>query len=292
MARDEAFAILEGGASHERLKAARSLTSSASVRDLPAIRSALRKEAVSFVKRALEQAIMRLETGDVAVAAAELETDAEPDSERRAYVRAVRWVSESLLHEIHPRVGAIRHAARKAIPDYEDSFLKRRVDALASVLSGIEELRKASSAASIHRFNLGELLSKIVTEETHSTSAEVFLQGSRDATAFGDPNLLLLAIGNALRNAVEATASVGPTARPVIVSWGETDVDFWVTILDHGPGLAGPTEAAFEIGRTTKTGHRGFGLAIARQAMQTLDGSIGLQQAAGGGARVDIRWFK
>ena len=108
-----------------------------------------------------------------------------------------------------------------------------------------------------------------------------------------DPDVLRLAIVNGLRNAVEAVGGLsGPEPHSVVVTWGQTDVDYWVAVRDRGPGLVGPEESAFGIGKTTKRGHRGFGLAIARKAIETLDGACTLQPADGGGARFEVRWAR
>ena len=61
-------------------------------------------------------------------------------------------------------------------------------------------------------------------------------------------------------------------------------------MLDKGPGIVGPTESAFDIGKSTKQGHCGFGLAIARQAIETLGGTVSLQPVVGGGALYEARW--
>ena len=71
-----------------------------------------------------------------------------------------------------------------------------------------------------------------------------------------------------------------------------TDVDYWVAVIDRGVGIIGPVESAFGIGKTAKRGHRGFGLPIARQAIETLGGSCTLQPIAEGGAHFEIRWEK
>ena len=76
----------------------------------------------------------------------------------------------------------------------------------------------------------------------------------------------------------------------MVITWGMTDVDYWVVILDQGPGIVGVGEGAFNIGSTTKMGHIGFGLAIGRQAMDTLEGNVTLFPAQGGGACLELRW--
>jgi len=78
----------------------------------------------------------------------------------------------------------------------------------------------------------------------------------------------------------------------VTISWGDTDVDYWLAVVDHGGGLTGPIETAFEIGNSTKKDHIGFGLAIARQAVETMIGSLSLEPAKHGGALYTARWRK
>ena len=108
-----------------------------------------------------------------------------------------------------------------------------------------------------------------------------------------DPRLLQLAICNGVRNAIEAVIESGSNdPHAVVVTWGETDVDYWITIIDRGPGVVGPIGPAFDIGKTTKQGHSGFGLAIARQAMETLSGHVTLQPAVSGGTHYVLRWAR
>ena len=106
-----------------------------------------------------------------------------------------------------------------------------------------------------------------------------------------DPALVRLVVCNGIRNALEAVATANPTEpHLIIINWGETDVDYWVAILDRGAGIVGPLDAAFEIGKSTKQGHSGFGLAVARQAIETLGGTVRLEPGADGGARYEARW--
>lgn len=294
LTREEALKQLSSDASHLRLQAARQLRHVGVVADIPMLQKVLRNESVSFVKRALEQAIDRIGSERILITKEPSDTKhaSNNDNDQRAYNSAVKWVTRSLLHEIGHRLGAIRIEASKITTGYENSELKLRIDRLDSVLDGIEQLSKATVSESIKEFQLPKLIQDLINEEFSKHSpVKISAQGPADLAVMGDPALLVLVICNALRNAIEATLNANPDA-PIIVSWGATEVDYWVTILDHGPGIAGPTEAAFEIGSTTKHGHTGFGLAIARQAMRTIDGSIILQIAHGGGVRVEIRWFQ
>jgi signal transduction histidine kinase len=292
LTREEALKQLSSDTSHLRLKAARRLTYVGVVDDIPILQKVLRIEAVSFVKRALEQAIERIGTDRGVTTNDSSEKKPDINNDQQAYNSAVKWVTRSLLHEIGHRFGAIKIEASKIITGYESSELKLRIDRLDSVLDGIEQLSKATVSESIKEFQLPKLIQELINEEiSKHTLVKISSQGPTDLAVMGDPALLVLAICNALRNAIEATYKTDPVA-PIIVSWGATEVEYWVTIVDQGSGITGPADAAFEIGSTTKHGHTGFGLAIARQAMRTIDGSITLQIAHSGGVRVEIRWFK
>ncbi len=68
----------------------------------------------------------------------------------------------------------------------------------------------------------------------------------------GDPALIRMVIGNGLRNAVEAVEAGGiePQPHSVTVNWGETNLDYWVSVLDRG---AGRVRALIHISEPTRT---------------------------------------
>ena len=259
--------------------------------DAGLIREVLDREKVSFVRRALMQTLARLEKGIPSQASASHGHADAAASERVAYSRAVDWVASALLHELLPRVGAIAREAQRAVPDYEQSRLKSRVEALTWLLDGVAELRKATVSQLVTDFLLADVIRKNIAAVEIPSEIDLRREGRVDIVAVGDPNLVSIAFCNGLRNAIEACSFL---ARPatITVSWGETEVDYWISIIDDGPGFSGTPEAAFEIGRTTKRGHRGFGLAIARQAMETVDGSVMLRPNTPSGAIYELRWFK
>jgi sensor histidine kinase regulating citrate/malate metabolism len=139
---------------------------------------------------------------------------------------------------------------------------------------------------------MAELIADIVSAEaTNGRVSEVSFVGPKPMIVTSDPALVRLALCNGVRNAFEAVVAASANEpHPIIINWDQTDVDYWVAILDRGAGLVGPIEAAFEIGKSTKQGHSGFGLAIARQAIETLGGTVTLEPAAQGGTRYEARW--
>ena len=292
MTRDEALGKLSSSSGHVRLKAARFLARNSNSADLQALRAAMRDETVSYVRTGLELAIKRASSfaPPTAENSAE-EFEIPPDVRAQIRNEVTEEITGQILHEIASPVGLIASAAAREIPDYGQSKTRKRLDNLKRVFEAIEQLKTAAAVPRPEEFDLAELLGEFVSEIMGTDTVEISLHGAKPMLITSDRALLRLAISNGLRNAVEAvTGKPGLEPHPIIATWGETDVDYWVAILDRGPGVTGLAESAFGIGKTTKQGHSGFGLAIARQAIETLGGACTLQPATEGGARFEIRW--
>jgi signal transduction histidine kinase len=290
--RNEAFTLLSSDSAHQRLKAARFLVRAAHQSDLPLLRQARQRENVSYVKKSLDLAIAKLSqfvpppVGEPAG-----EFDIPEDVRRQIRSQAVEHVTGILLHEIASPIGLVRRAASREISNFDGSRTKFYLDSLQRIFEAIEQLKGAAAAPKPEEFDLAELILEIKLAETTSQRVDVSLHGPTPLVIRSDPALVRLAVCNGLRNAIEAVAEPSNgDSHPVVVTWDATDVDYWVAVLDRGPGLIGPIEPAFEIGKSTKQGHSGFGLAIAKQAIETLGGSVMLQPATGGGVLYEVRW--
>lgn len=293
MTREEAIRLVTSGSTHERLRAARFLARNAQSSDISALRRARQTETVSYVKASLDSAIARLSNLPPALAPdPDDEFDVPDELRRQIRAQAVEWIAGLVLHEIASPIGLIKRTASREISDYESSRTKRHLDSIERIFEAIEQLKGAAAVPRPERFDLSELLSDIISAETRASGApEPSLVGLRPLMVTSDPALVRLAICNGVRNALEAVSAANlDEPHPIVITWGQTDVDYWVAVLDRGVGLVGPPEAAFEIGKSTKQGHSGFGLAIARQAIETLGGTVVLQPAAQGGARYEARW--
>ena len=292
MTRQEALEALSSSSAHDRLKAVRFLARNGDPSDLQSLRDALRSETVSYVRTGLDLAIKRASnSAPPEVEAASEEFEIPPEVRSQIWNEVTGEVTGHILHEIASPVGLIASAAAREIPDYEHSRTRKHVENLKRVFEAIEQLRGAAAVPSPEEFDLVELLDEIVSEAIGSDPVEVSLYGAQPMLITSGRTLLRLAISNGIRNAIEAvTGALSNEPHPIIVTWGETDVDYWVTVLDRGPGVVGPAESAFGIGKTTKKGHSGFGLTIARQAIETLGGACTLQPTTEGGAQFEIRW--
>lgn len=292
MSHEEATRLLTSASPHERLRAARYFARNTMASDLEALRQARSVEVVSYVKQALDRAISRNAHLGLAAEADPADEQLVPaEIRKQIWNRAVEWVTGLVLHEIASPMGLVKLSASREIQNYDTSKTRHHLEGVARIFDAIEQLKNAASVPRLEQFDLAELLGDIVSAESLRTPVPISLYGQRPLLITSDRALLRLAICNGLRNAIEATGAVGSEgSNSVVVTWGETDVDYWVSILDKGRGIIGPAASAFEIGKTTKKGHSGFGLAIAKQAMETLGGSVSLQPAADGGARFEVRW--
>lgn len=281
---------LKDGSPHVRLKAARQLGVVGVLTDVAVARVILREERVSYVRKALTQAISRIE-GNMPVAEPVARGDGVSNvAARQIKADALKRATGLLLHELHPRVGSIAMEAKRSVQNYETSRLAVKIADLESILRAFEELRKATQTDLIVELDIGEFVRERLTRMEIPEKVSVNLSGEVGVTATVDPDLLGLAFCNGLKNAFEAVSSGGEGGK-ITISWGATEVDTWITVSDDGPGILGSSNAAFDPGRSTKAGHMGFGLTIAQQAMNTIDGSVTLSANAPSGVIYEMRWF-
>jgi signal transduction histidine kinase len=213
-------------------------------------------------------------------------------SRRQIQASAAEWIAGLLLHELASPIGLLAYEASREVPDYERSRTRNHIVTLQMVFTAIEQLRKASATPKASEFDLAALVNEIVTTEFSEVADNIALHGPQPLLLVSDAALLRFAICNGLRNAIEAVSAEANNHSfpPVVVTWGETDVDYWVAVLDRGPGLSAPLEAVLGIGKTTKKGHSGFGLPIALSAIEALGGMVTLQAASDGGTKYELRW--
>lgn len=296
MTREEALDGLLGSSAHSRGQAARALADLGKAGDLPRIRKALKTETVSYVHYALQDTIKRLTRRVEPQVANGDETAAVPEDVRQQiYGQAVEWVTGFLLHEIASPIGLARLSGKLELGEkWEGSATRRHLETVHRIFEAIEMLKSAAGVPRPQEFDLAAMIDELVETETPHALPWISAIGQKPFLIKGDPALIRMVIGNGLRNAVEAVEAADTEQQPhsVTINWSETDVDYWVSVLDRGAGIVGPTETAFEVGNSTKKNHSGFGLAIARQAVETMIGVLTLEPARDGGAVYLARWQK
>lgn len=292
---EEARAGLLSDATEERLRAARHFSTRAKVEDRPFLSEALAKENVVWIKRALRSAIERIDRQKAVI-----ETAPTEDGELLAgldasqiFAKAAEEVADSIVHEFSPIVGLLRVVVPMEVGEtYGESRSKKLLDQLQGLLRAVRALRRASAAPQFTTFALGAFITDIVDSTPNEGHVAIRQAGSPRLMVTADKDQLGIAVANGLRNALEAVRTFSSTQPPqVVINWGSTQADNYLVIKDTGPGFHGDPMAALKLGATSKSGHPGFGLTLAHQAMRSMQGDIQLKND-GDGAHFEIRWFR
>ncbi|MFW6713612.1 sensor histidine kinase [Acinetobacter pittii] len=299
MNRQEALDLLNSNSPHERFKAAHALNKVAVYDDLRVLKQAKHSETDLYVIKRLEVAISGIEQFFEKVEPHSNQDNNEGYDEKlfeHAKAQAIEWISGLLLHEVGAKLGLASYEASNEITNYENSKTKHHIDNLLNIFDAIESLRRATNTFKAEEFDLAELIDNVINVENSSKSVEFMVVGIRPLIINGHKNLINLALCNGIRNAIDAILSLsGPLINnisPIVVTWGETESDYWIAVLDDGIGISSSINQLFEIGKSTKKGHTGFGLAIAKQALETLGGYVTLEPQEERGVKYEMRWEK
>lgn len=295
MTREEATNALDSDATEVRLRGARFFSRDAEPDDLPRIRTALRRETVPWIRRALLSAVARAEQapGPQHITQLPNADDLGGLDAQKIFAKAAEEVADSLIHELAPVVGLLRVVLPKELDGaYESSQSRRCLDQLHGLMTAIRDLKRANAVPTYKNFPLAELIAEIIEAVPNPEGALIQPEGTGRLIVSADKDQLRLAISNGLRNALEAVQLFSISKPPrIVITWGATQSDNYVVIKDTGPGFKGDPAAALKLGATSKNGHVGFGLALAQQAMLSMQGDIALKNDEDG-AHFEIRWFK
>lgn len=302
MNREEAIRLLSSSSSHDRLLAARYMERHASAADRELLQRALAVEKTHWVETALRSAVAAAAAG-APPTTEELATTPRLDRDSTLYNEALRDTAGVLVHELEPIIGRIRLYASRELK--AGSPLSQEIERLAGFVKAIDTLSRAATPPVTSEFDIAGLISDSVVQTSRDVLKETVLEthveepplsielaGPTPFLVFGDVSLVELALGNALKNAIEATLETVSPTNPcrIVVNWGRNDTDYFVSVLDEGPGLPPGSSHAFAIGTTTKEGHLGMGLALMRRALRTLGGDVTLENRETGGSRCYLWW--
>jgi two-component system, OmpR family, sensor histidine kinase CpxA len=174
--------------------------------------------------------------------------------------------------------------------------LREEVEQMSSLVNELLSFSRASlgkASVKLQPVPLRPIAEKAVARECGPDSgAKVIIDMSEDLTALAEPELLLRALANVLRNAVRYAASAGP----IHISATRTGTMISLQVEDSGPGV--PESALPQLfdpfyrvdsSRTRDTGGAGLGLSIVKTCIESCGGTVGCENLEPSGLRVIIR---
>jgi signal transduction histidine kinase len=201
-------------------------------------------------------------------------------------------LTAGIAHEMRNGLATILGYARllersAEAPEAVDAALRIReeCETLETVVRRFMDFVKRETL-SLAPFDLGRMLSRVVSRESRSGGAQVSLAPATLGTILGDEELLERAFENLVRNAREAAGEGGH----VWVAGARDAGAVAVTIADDGPGL--PAETRSQVGRpfaTTKAGGLGLGLPITLKIVRLHGGDLVLADRAPQGLAATVR---
>jgi two-component system sensor histidine kinase HydH len=206
-------------------------------------------------------------------------------AERERSLVTLGRASSVIAHELRNPLAALKGHAQLLLEDLPEPSRAKA----ARVVEGAERLERLTTVL-LDFVRDGPLDVRAITpmELAESTLVDVpkgrvrvDLSHAPDALHV-DADRMSLALRNLIENAVQATpAGAGPVE--VRIEGGDREVV--IEVRDHGPGLAGATQAQlFEPFVTTKTRGTGLGLSIARRFAEQHHGSLMGETHRHGGA--------
>ncbi|MBV9126555.1 MAG: HAMP domain-containing histidine kinase, partial [Verrucomicrobia bacterium] len=138
-----------------------------------------------------------------------------------------------------------------------------------------------------------DAVAEAIQREAPDESVDLQLDIPPQLTVRADPELLVRALDNLLRNAIRYSASAGPII--IRASHAVADGGVTITVADSGPGvpeaeLSKIFDAFYrvDVARARETGGTGLGLAIVKACIDSCSGTVSARNRKAGGLEVQI----
>jgi two-component system, OmpR family, phosphate regulon sensor histidine kinase PhoR len=215
-------------------------------------------------------------------------------------VRAEREFAVNAAHELLTPLAAMRAAIEvlqsgaKEVPEDRDAFLDdlerevHRLGRLAHALLVLARVQATGEAPRLHVVELSPLVEEVAESVRAGTDVAVDVVCSDGIAVLGERDLLERALANLAENAAAHTLHGSIVLAAQLGRDGLVEIE----VRDTGSGMPPAARArAFE--RFYRTGARGegfgLGLAIVREVVRVLDGSVELDSEPGVGTAVRLR---
>ncbi len=212
---------------------------------------------------------------------------------RRAFLGEI---AANVAHEVRTPLSVLKTSAqllaRQELPPSEQRQLAANVaaevDRLNGFVTNLVDLARPRPVR-YRSESLGEAVERAITffaPQAAAHGVEVSQSVDRSVRVFGSADQLHQVLLNGIHNALQAMAGAGrlDVRCRRDDGWGVVEID------DTGPGFAPDVLArAFTPFCSTKPDGTGLGLAISKRIVEEHGGTIAVENAAGGGARMRIR---
>ncbi len=211
----------------------------------------------------------------------------ELEAERlRAFREVARRVAHEMKNPLTPIRFAISQLRQTASEDQVESL-----EVLEAEAAQLEQLAReftdfgrlpVGPAAEI---DVNELIEELVRSVIPDSMTVDLRLESAEASIVGHYDPIRRALGNVLRNAIEATGGTGHVA----VSVEQSNGVLIVRVADNGPGIPVHERASvFDPYVTGKSEGTGLGLALVKQAVEQHSGDVCIRDTPGGGATLVV----
>ncbi len=188
---------------------------------------------------------------------------------------------------------------QRAADDPQRRYAQTAMEKAAQIAGLVDQLlafSRASLGGSGVRLGTVDVRAAAISAVEHETSgaeggtgAQIRLEIPAGLAARADPELLVRALGNLLRNAIRHGGEAGPiTVRAAAQPDGVT-----ITVSDGGPGVPGEElpkifDAFYRVdtSRTRDTGGVGLGLSIVKMCVEACGGTVAARNRPEGGLEV------
>jgi two-component system cell cycle sensor histidine kinase/response regulator CckA len=207
----------------------------------------------------------------------------EAERARLQNVEMVAKLSAGVAHEVRNPLFAIQvnleALARKTALEPEErahlDHVLNHVNRLGDLVRSLLELGQAVAPGELREMDLGGIVREacvMVSDGSPGARSRIsFRDPARPATVLAERKKITLAFAHLLHNAVEASPEGGMIRIALDLSGG----DGLVSVSDEGPGIPEEVrETLFEPFVTTRSGHSGLGLALARHYVQSHGGAV------------------
>jgi two-component system, OmpR family, sensor histidine kinase CpxA len=179
--------------------------------------------------------------------------------------------------------------SREYVADVKDDV--QHMSELIDELLSFSKAGMQMAETDIARVNVSDVVERVLERE-RTPGAEFRMSVTKDVAVLANPDYLVRAVSNLVRNAIRYAGNAGP----ISISAHRDGPDTLITVSDSGAGL--PENALEEVfapfyrlepSRGRDTGGAGLGLAIVKACVEACKGSVRARNRQPSGLAVEIR---